>query len=157
MIESLLCSFLEGEEYKDFRSTTRKIHACMEQCSGYITSTVTLARQISAEFPHKPVVINRNTASMEMQILSHDAIKTKVPEKEKIYIGYFSGSKTHDRDFAVIEDALIEMMEKYPQVMLKLVGVLSEDKMKRFQDRIEKMGLWSGRSFRRLLLELISI
>lgn len=32
------------------------------------------------------------------------------------------------------------MMEKYPQVMLKLVGVLSEDKMKRFQDRIEKMG-----------------
>ena len=132
--------FLEGEEYKDFRSTTRKIHACMEQCSGYITSTVTLARQISAEFPHKPVVINRNTASMEMQILSHDAIKTKVPEKEKIYIGYFSGSKTHDRDFAVIEDALIEMMEKYPQVMLKLVGVLSEDKMKRFQDRIEKMG-----------------
>lgn len=112
----------------------------MEQCSGYITSTVTLARQISAEFPHKPVVINRNTASMEMQILSHDAIKTKVPEKEKTYIGYFSGSKTHDRDFAVIEDALIEMMEKYPQVMLKLVGVLSEDKMKRFQDRIEKMG-----------------
>ena len=48
--------------------------------------------------------------------------------------------RQHDRDFAVIEDALIEMMEKYPQVMLKLVGVLSEDKMKRFQDRIEKMG-----------------
>ena len=49
-----------------------------------------------------------------MQILSHDAIKTKVPEKEKTYIGYFSGSKTHDRDFAVIEDALIEMMEQGP-------------------------------------------
>lgn len=132
--------FLEGEEYKDFSSTTNKIHTCMDQCRGYITSTETLAKEISAEFPGKPVVVNRNTASMEMQILSHDAFTNKVPEKENVYIGYFSGSKTHDRDFAIIEDALIEMMEKYPQVTLKLVGVLSEDKMKRFQNRIEKLG-----------------
>lgn len=130
--------FLEGEEYRDFRKTTEQIHTCMELCDGYLTSTETLAEQIRKEFPGKPVVVNRNSFSMEMQVLSHDA-KKGVDERDRIYIGYFSGSKTHDRDFALVEDALLEIMEKYPNVYLKLVGVLSEDKMKRMQHRIVKL------------------
>lgn len=131
--------FLSGSEYLDFRQTTEKIHTCMELCDGFFTSTNTLAEEIRKEFPGKPVVINRNCASMEMQILSHDALEEVEKSEDKVYIGYFSGSKTHDQDFEIVEEALEAVMKKYPQVYLKLVGVLSEDKMKRLQNRIEKL------------------
>lgn len=131
--------FLKGSEYRNFRKTTEHIHRCMELCDGYLTSTETLAEQIRQEFPGKPVVVNRNCASMEMQVLSHDAAELK-EESERLYVGYFSGSKTHDQDFALIEDVLLRVMDRHPNVYLKLVGVLSEDKMKRVQNRIEKLG-----------------
>lgn len=131
--------FLKGSEYRNFRKTTENIHSCMELCDGYLTSTETLAEQIRKEFPGKPVVVNRNCASMEMQVLSHDAAELK-EESERLYVAYFSGSKTHDQDFALIEDALLRVMDRHPNVYLKLVGVLSEDKMKRVQNRIEKIG-----------------
>ena len=111
----------------------------MSYCDGYFTSTQTLAGQIREEFPNKPVVINRNCASMEMQILSHDALEQTKKDDNKIFIGYFSGSKTHDQDFMLVEEALIEIMERFPQVYLKLVGVLSDGMMKRMANRIEKL------------------
>ena len=58
----------------------------MDLCDGYITSTETLAEQIRAEFPKKPVVVNRNCASMEMQVLSYDALRMK-EHSDKLYIG----------------------------------------------------------------------
>lgn len=131
--------FLTGAEYADFESTTKRIHACMEMCDSYFTSTDTLADEIRREFPDKPVTINRNCASMEMQILSHDAVEQVEKDKDKIYIGYFSGSKTHDQDFELVENAILRIMEKYSNVFLKIVGVLSEDKMKRMQNRVEKL------------------
>lgn len=132
-------TFLKDSEYADFRKTTENIHACMELCDGYFTSTNTLSEEIKKEFPGKKVIVNRNCASMEMQILSHDAVEETEKDEEKIYIGYFSGSKTHNEDFEIVENVLEALMKKYPNVYLKLVGVLSEDKMARMQNRIEKL------------------
>ena len=71
--------------------------------------------------------------------MSHDAVEQVKKDEDKIYIGYFSGSKTHDQDFKLVEEALLEIMEEFPQVYLKLVGVLSENVMKRMEKRIEKL------------------
>lgn len=131
--------FLTGSEYKDFKKTTEQIHSCMELCDGYFTSTDTLGGEIRREFPGKPVVINRNCASMEMQILSHDAVEQVEKDSEHISIGYFSGSKTHDQDFEVAEEALLEVMKEHPEVRLKLVGVLSDRKMEKFGNKVEKL------------------
>lgn len=131
--------FLKGSEYSDFCTTTDRIRGCMGFCDGYFTSTETLAGEIRAEFPGKPVVINRNCMSMEMEILSHEAVEQTDKAKDRIYIGYLSGSKTHDQDFAQVEAALLEVMERHPEVYLKLVGVLDESGMEPVQNRIEKL------------------
>lgn len=47
--------------------------------------------------------------------------------------------KTHDQDFAQVEAALLEVMERHPEVYLKLVGVLDESGMEPVQNRIEKL------------------
>ena len=131
--------FLKGKEYSDFRTTAERTHGCMEFCDGYITSTETLAGVLREEFSGKPVVINRNCMSMEMEILSHEAFEQTDKNEEKIYIGYLSGSRTHDQDFAQVEAALLEVMERHPEVYLKLVGILDESGMERVQNRIEKL------------------
>lgn len=56
-----------------------------------------------------------------------------------IKIGYFSGTMSHNRDFATITDALMFILEKYPQASLVLAGPLDiENKLNKFKDRIEK-------------------
>ncbi len=56
-----------------------------------------------------------------------------------IKLGYFSGTISHNKDFATITDALLEIMEKYPQVELFLVGPLDiENKLSKFKDRIKQ-------------------
>lgn len=56
---------------------------------------------------------------------------------DRICIGYFSGTPSHDKDFATVTDALIEILGKYPQVRLILAGPLkAQDRLNQFKDRI---------------------
>ena len=72
----------------------------------------------------------------------YDFTKTIVRENrpstnEKIKIGYFSGTKTHEKDFAEASDALCEVLKKYTNVEFHLVGLLDLDgKFSPFRDRI---------------------
>ena len=59
--------------------------------------------------------------------------------RRKFISEYPSGSRTHDQDFAQVEAALLEVMERHPEVYLKLVGILDESGMERVQNRIEKL------------------
>lgn len=131
--------FLKSEEYKDFECMTKNIASCMALCDGYLTSTESLKAQIASYFPNKPVIIKRNVASMEMQILSHNACETKEIDDEKIWIGYFSGSGTHNKDFSIIEEVLGEILEEYSNVNLRLGGVINGSMMKKYESRIDKL------------------
>jgi len=57
-----------------------------------------------------------------------------------VKLGYFSGTISHNKDFATITDALLKIMEKYPQVELFLAGPLDvESKLNKFKDRIKQI------------------
>jgi len=59
---------------------------------------------------------------------------------DKVRLGYFSGTISHNKDFAVITEALMQIMEKFPQVELFLVGPLDiENKLNKFKDRIKQL------------------
>lgn len=59
---------------------------------------------------------------------------------EVIRIGYFSGALSHNKDFATITDALMEIMEKYSKVELFLAGPLDiESALNKFKDRIKQV------------------
>lgn len=63
-------------------------------------------------------------------------------EKEEcpVYIGYFSGTKSHDKDFAYISEALQYILEKYPFTQLVIAGPLVlEDAFARFSERIIRL------------------
>lgn len=57
-----------------------------------------------------------------------------------IKIGYFSGTLSHNKDFATITDALMRVMEKYPQAELFLAGPLDvENSLNKFKGRINQI------------------
>lgn len=57
-----------------------------------------------------------------------------------VKIGYFSGTKSHDKDFATITEPLLKIMEKYPNVELFLAGPLEiSDEFVKFKNRIKRL------------------
>lgn len=56
-----------------------------------------------------------------------------------VRIGYFSGTLSHNKDFATVNDALVQIMEKYEQVELFLVGPLDiTNVLNKFKGRVKQ-------------------
>ena len=100
------------------------------------TTTTFLAEKLRAQ--GKKVFIVPNKLSV------HDAeVAENVVHREDdgvVRIGYFSGTISHNKDFATITDALLIVLGKYPQTRLFLVGPLeTENKLSVFRERIEQL------------------
>jgi|GEM_PF-93008 Predicted glycosyltransferases len=144
--------FLKGIDYVDFANDSKRVKRCMNLCDGFITSTENMKTAIKDSFPDKPVVINRNVASMEMAVLSSMAEKGKAKDNGKIILGYFSGSKTHDKDFETISNVILRLFKKYDNLYLKTVGVLDVgDEFKEFRNRMIHVDFVNWRELPKLI------
>lgn len=93
-------------------------------CDGAIATTERLATELAKYVSN--VLINRNVASLEMSRYSKAAIhEAEGRSSSKIILGYFSGSMTHNKDFAEVVPALAYIFGHYPNVYLKVVGDLN--------------------------------
>jgi glycosyltransferase involved in cell wall biosynthesis/GT2 family glycosyltransferase len=85
-----------------------------------------------------PNTINRRQLELAREIRKSG----KRADDSRIRIGYFSGTKTHERDFMEASDALYELMEKNRRVDFHLVGILDLDpKFSAFGKRIIRQPL----------------
>ena len=133
--------FLQTEEYKDFDVYSKGMYDCMAKCDGFTVSTENMKTVVKQCFPGKPVYVNRNVASAKMVICSLLAHANRKIHKDKVIMGYFSGSNTHSRDFELIADTLVEVMKEREQVYLKVVGCLElPDMFAGMEDRIIREG-----------------
>ena len=110
----------------------------MEACDVYIGSTAELCRQAervvgmpSARFPNG---VGRLLARCSDRALARP--RSAGP----IRIGYFSGTSTHDHDWAVVEPAIVRIMQNHPEVELWLGGLLEpSEALDAFGDRVRRM------------------
>jgi len=107
------------------------------------TSTTYLAKIL--EGYGKKVFISKNKLSNhELEIADKILKDISKLKDEFIRIGYFSGTHSHNKDFAQITEALTEVLEKYSNVKLYLAGPLDVDgKLNGYSDRIEILPLVS--------------
>jgi glycosyltransferase involved in cell wall biosynthesis len=103
------------------------------------TTTSFLAEKLREK--NKKVFIIHNKLSNSDLMIAENVLRAKPERKDgKIRIGYFSGTISHNKDFATITDALLRIMEKYPQTQLYLAGPLDiENRLSIFQERIFQM------------------
>lgn len=136
-----------------------RMRRTMLLCDGVITTTEGLAEELAKVMPK--VFINRNCASDTMFRLSNEAVywrdvlpylspaetpkhMKKIQEnwrkrqsREDVFLGYFSGSITHNDDFNQIIPVLVSVFERYSNVKLMVVGELDiPNELQAYESRI---------------------
>ncbi|WP_181039954.1 glycosyltransferase family 4 protein [Aureitalea marina] len=107
----------------------------MHLCDAITVSTEFLKKEFAKHF--EPVIVIRNALSSAYWQAA-TAIRESKYEGDNKYVtmAYLSGSATHDDDFKIIEQSLLELLNQYDQTRLILAGKLNFSKdFFQFQDR----------------------
>jgi len=107
------------------------------------TTTTTYLAKILESYKKKVFLVPNKLSDNDLEI-ADEILAAKetltIKSQEIVRIGYFSGTMTHDRDFATVTEALVTIMEKYPNVKLVLAGPLNTgDELNKFNNRIERL------------------
>lgn len=113
----------------------------LRMCDGAITTNDYLAAKIG-EFSGLPVNVVPNFINKEQLNLSEMLFRSKeasaFARDDKICLGYFSGSPSHNLDYAIITSALEEVMENDLRVEIMVVGYIEAGpSLSRFGSRIK--------------------
>lgn len=129
---------MNKDDYSLYLEGVNRNKKCLQLCDFAITTTPTLKKELKKYLPN--VFVNRNVVSGEMIHLSKLAIDINSKKDEKlIYIGYLSGSITHNPDFELIKEPIKKILKEYPNVRLVITGLLDVPKdLKVFSKKIIK-------------------
>lgn len=94
-----------------------------KKCDYFITTTDFLKESLKNDF-HKPTYVIPNFLNEEQITESKEILETRKLDKTKFVIGYFSGSQSHKHDFHIVENDLIQLLDKYDNIYLKIVGFM---------------------------------
>lgn len=98
----------------------------------FITTNDFLVEKIQESYD-RPCRVIRNSLNNEQVAASLAYLKLKTPQGKNFKIGYFSGSPTHAKDFAVAEPGIVKFLNKHEEATLTVVGFM------RFSENTEKM------------------
>ena len=101
-----------------------RIGATLRMCDAAITTNESLADRIR-DFVDIPVRVVPNFLNEEQLRVSaqiRQARGTHGRNYERVTVGYFGGTPTHNRDFNVLAESLSEVMIENPAVRLMVVG-----------------------------------
>ena len=126
---------LNSVEKGNYDAGVRNYGYMLENCDGAITSTNQLQEELY-KYQSK-VLLNRNLASDDLIAISSQYIKDYSQTSDIVKIGYFSGSISHNENFELIKPAIKQLLTKYSNVQLHIVGILDiPQDMKPFENQI---------------------
>ena len=106
-----------------------------------VTTTSFLAKKLKEK--DKKVFIAPNRLSDKDLKIVDNVLARKISSarnNDAVRLGYFSGTMSHNKDFAVITDAIMEIMNRHKNVELFLVGPLDvESKLNKFKNRLVQL------------------
>jgi len=136
-----------------------RLEATARLCEGGITTNAFLADPLSEALGGAPVAILPNYFEREQQAVSRRLLDAK---RERgfagdgpVTIGYFSGTPTHNKDFAVAAPALARLLAADPEVRLRIVGFPpTEGPLAPFGRRMEIIPLQDHLNLQRVIAEV---
>jgi glycosyltransferase involved in cell wall biosynthesis len=141
--------------WDDWLAYSGRIAATLRLCDAAITTNAYLAQKIS-EFANIPTSVIPNFLNREQLDIS-DRIFTakrsiKLGEDSSIRLGYFSGSPSHNKDFAIVTPALEALLEEDSRLGVVVVGYIElTPKLKRFGSRVKHVRFHDFVNLQRLI------
>ena len=122
---------------------TSRLGATLKLCDGAVTTNDFLAEQI-VRFAGVPAAVVPNFINAEQLELSDRVFEAKRAlsplANEQIHLGYFSGSPSHNRDFALVSPALEQALEEDQRLAVIVVGYIEAGpELKRFGKRVVRL------------------
>jgi glycosyltransferase involved in cell wall biosynthesis len=125
----------------------------LERCDGVIVSTEPLRTHAQRRNARAEVLFN--AVSEEMIRLADLARPKAVQHSGLIKVAYLSGTRTHNRDFLEVADAVLWALETYPQARLLVVGKLDLDsRFDQVSSQVAKMPLQPWQALPGLLADI---
>jgi len=119
--------------------------ATLRLCDGAITTNHLLAERIEqfADLPTWVIPNFLNHAQMELsERVRREKAASRWARDGLTHFGYFSGTPTHNRDFAIAAPALARLMDDDPRVRLRVVGFPPQsEQLAAYSSRIETIPL----------------
>ncbi|MFW5488402.1 MAG: glycosyltransferase [Desulfovibrio sp.] len=116
-----------GQTLDSWYARVGRLKASLDLCSGAVATNDFLAARIREEH-NVPVAIVPNFMNMEQLEMSARLVdaKEKLAENgtDKVWLGYFSGTPTHNRDFELLSYGLGQAMKDDARIHLAIVGYL---------------------------------
>ena len=156
LIQRTLDQDLERAEVWDhWFAYSSRIGTTLRLCDGAITTNDFLAERIR-DYASIPVQVVPNFLNREQLEVSEPIFATKrdreVRAEDDVSIGYFSGSPSHNRDFAMIVPALEVLLEQDPRLQLVVAGYVDPGPvLARFRDRVQQHAFTDFVSLQRLI------
>lgn len=102
------------------------------------TSTGFLAAQLRKQ--DKRVIVVKNVLSVQDVHDAEIALKTAKKDPSVVRLAYFSGTPSHNKDFATITPVIMNLLTRYPTLRLVLAGPLDvDDTLNQFASQIERV------------------
>jgi glycosyltransferase involved in cell wall biosynthesis len=132
-----------------------RMGAALRLCDGGIATNEVLAARMR-DFAGFPVAVVPNFLNGAQQRLSAQILAAKqrsgFARDGRVHLGYFSGTPTHNRDFALAAGALRDLLERDERLVLRLVGFLEPGPaFARFGARVERHPLQDPLNLQRLI------
>ena len=133
-----------------------RLRAAMQLCERVTVTTPALADQVTSVLG-KPVQVVPNFLNELQLAVSADVYEAKVgrgfaPE-EPLHLGYFSGTPSHAKDFQVVMEALIHVLEREPRVRVRVAGFLDSAApfSRRYGSRVDRQPFREFASLQKLI------
>lgn len=125
----------------DWYAYVGRLNATALQCDGGITTNRFLAEKLEnvcqGEVFTIPNFLNRRQEEISRQLLEEKTAR-KFAGDGRVTIGYFSGSPTHNKDFLIALDSIIQLMDEDDKVDIRIVGFMdSHAELMRFGKRVD--------------------
>lgn len=143
LVQTLGLNVYDEHVWEQWFAMTARLGAALKECDGAIGTNDMLARRLN-EFSGLPARVVPNFLNREQMELSDRVYAARSASgfacDETVRVGYFSGSPSHRLDYAIIEDALANVMEQDRRVELVVVGYIEPtERLRAMQDRIVKV------------------
>lgn len=128
------------KQIEEYRHGVRVYRRTLEECEYFTGSSVFLVER-ARELGRKAFLLNNH---LNDRLVALAKAARAVPKRaDRIEIVYISGTRTHQRDFGTMVQALAEAMASRQQVHLRVLGYLDLDEfepLKPFAERIHQEG-----------------
>jgi glycosyltransferase involved in cell wall biosynthesis len=144
--------------WDDWFAYTSRLGATLRACDGAITTTPNLAERI-ADYARLPVAVVPNFLNREQLALSDRLFEAKrdakLGEDGLIHLGYFSGSPSHNRDFAMVVPALQTLLDENESLGVVVVGFIQPGPLlERFGKRVKQFPFQDYVNLQRLIAQV---